>query len=144
MRAFGFASICCAALALATADAAWAHGRSGGGSGRGFSGHSGHSGHFAGHPGAHRGAHFHSRVFIGGAIIAAPIFYPPPYYYAPAPAYYYYPPPPMYIEQLPQVAPQSQQYWYYCPAARAYYPYVSECAGGWQRVLPNTQSPPAG
>jgi hypothetical protein len=143
MRAFGFASICCAALALATADAAWAHGRSGGGSGRGFSGHSGHSGHFAGQPGAHRGAHFHSRVFIGGAIIAAPIFYPPPYYYAPAPAYYY-PPPPMYIEQLPQVAPQSQQYWYYCPAARAYYPYVSECAGGWQRVLPNTQSPPAG
>lgn len=138
MKAFGFASICCAALALAAADDAFARGRSGG-SGHGFSGR---SGHFAGHSGAHRGSHFHGRVFIGAGILAAPIFYPPPYYYAPAPAYYY-PPPPVYIEQAPEAAPQPQQYWHYCPAARAYYPYVGECAGGWQRVLPSPQPPPA-
>jgi hypothetical protein len=135
MRARGFASLCCAALALAAADDAFARGgRSGGGSGHGF----------AGRPGFHRGPAFHGRVFIGGAIIAAPVFFPPPYYYAPAPVYYDPPPPPVYIEQAPEAAPQPQQYWYYCPAARAYYPYISECAGGWQRVLPNTQSPPAG
>src|SRR5882762_160412 len=104
MRAFGIAFICCAALALAAADDAFArggrsgggsgHGFSGGGSGRSFSGHS--SGHFAGapghfsgrsfagRPGFHRGPPVHSRVFIGGTIIAAPLFFPPPpYYYAP-------------------------------------------------------------
>jgi hypothetical protein len=163
MKAFGFASICCAALALAAADDAFARGgRSGGGSGhssghasgggsaRGFSGHSssrfsGSPGHFsgrsfAGRPGFHGGPHFHSRVFIGSTIIAAPLFFPPPYYSVPAPVYYD-PPPPVYIEQTPDVAPPSEQYWYYCPAVRAYYPYVKECAGGWQRVLPNTQSP---
>jgi hypothetical protein len=151
MKAFGFAFVCCAALALAAADDAFARGRSGGGSGHSFSGFSGHSAHFAS-PGFRAGfprvvPRFHNRVFIGAGIVAAPIFFPPPYsyYYAPAPAYYYPPPPPPeYIEQAPEAALQSQQYWYYCPDTRAYYPYVSECAGGWQRVLPNTQSPPAG
>jgi hypothetical protein len=159
MRAFGIAFICCAALALAAADDAFArggrsgggsgHGFSGGGSARGFSGHSsshfaGSPGHFsgrsfAGRPGFHHGPHFHNRVFIGSTIIAAPLFFPPSYYYPSAPVYY--DPPPVYIEQAPDAAPQPQQYWYYCPATRAYYPYVSECPGGWQRVPPNTQSP---
>jgi hypothetical protein len=148
MKAFGVASVCCTALILAAADDAFARGggRSGGSSSRGSSGHAhsaGHapSGHFAGHAGAHRGFRSHSRVFIGGTFIAAPVFFPAPYYYAPAPVYYDQPP--VYIQQ-PETAPQSEQYWYYCAASRAYYPYVNECAGGWQRVLPNTQSPPAG
>lgn len=75
-------------------------------------------------------------------------YYPPPYYFPPP---VYYPPqvivvpppePQVYIEQaeLPaepvtQAAP-AQQYWYYCNSAKAYYPYVKECPGGWQKVLP--------
>lgn len=95
--------------------------------------------------------HHHPRarigVFIGAPVLIAPWYYRP-YYYAP----YYYPPvyyapavvvpspPPAYIEQ-PQAAPQrADPYWYYCPEARAYYPYVQQCAGGWQRVVP--QPPP--
>jgi hypothetical protein len=138
MKAFGIASLCCAALTMTAMDDASAGGRSGG-SGRGFSGHAAGHSHFAGH----RGAHFHSRVFIGGAFVAAPLFYyPPPYYYAPAPAYYYPPPQPVYMEPAPVAPPQ--QYWYFCPSSRSYYPYAKACPDGWQRVLPNPQSPPAG
>lgn len=93
--------------------------------------------------GGHRG---HSGVRLG-IVIGAPIvgwhaFYPRPYYY---PAYYpaYYPPvvvqpqPSVYIEQQ---APQpAANYWYYCAGSRAYYPYVKECPGGWQRVAPQPQ-----
>jgi hypothetical protein len=44
-----------------------------------------------------------------------------------------------------QQAPQQQQqqqshWWYFCPESRAYYPYVRECAGGWQRVAPQPPS----
>lgn len=94
----------------------------------------------------------HSRVRVGvGLYIGVPFvgypYYYPPYHYAP---YYYpayYPPPvvvqqqaPVYVEQNPQPAPaaqpQSSGYWYYCADSRAYYPYVKECPGGWQRVAP--------
>ncbi len=57
----------------------------------------------------------------------------PPYYP------YYYPPvvaaPLTYIEQA---SPQALApgYWYYCGGADAYYPYVKECANGWQQVAP--------
>ena len=68
-----------------------------------------------------------------------------------APYYPYYPPhysaypvyvpsqPATYIQQdvAPAPAPAPQQgYWYYCSDAQAYYPYVKECPGGWQRVSP--------
>jgi len=83
-----------------------------------------------------------------------PGYYPYPYAY-PAPAYAYpgpayaYPgpavtPPTAYVEQgVPQAAPpptqaqpqaQRQGDWYFCANANAYYPYVRECPGGWQRV----------
>ena len=78
----------------------------------------GHGGHFAGHSGFHHfdhGGHFHSRVFIGGGF--GPYYYPPPYYYYP-PAYY---------------PPRSS---FYCPSLGAYYPYVQQCPGGWQQVMP--------
>ena len=97
----------------------------------------------------HRGHHGHVRfgVFVG---VQAFWYYPPPYYYY-SPYYYppYYPPavavpssPPVYIEQgSAQPAPaQPQGYWYYCAEANAYYPYVRQCAGVWQRVVP--QPPP--
>jgi hypothetical protein len=57
---------------------------------------------------------------------------PPPPNYAPAYAYNYSapPPPPNYA---PAPAPSLAE-WYFCPAANAYYPYVSDCPGGWQRI----------
>jgi hypothetical protein len=84
-----------------------------------------------------------------------PYYYPyaAPYYYPPAP--YYYPPavvvpsqPPVYVERQDQPAPaapstqpqQSSQWWYYCPSAKAYYPYVKECQEPWQRVSPQPPS----
>lgn len=57
---------------------------------------------------------------------------------------YYYPQPPqtVVIERAPQVyvqpGPQTESsgYWYYCRDAKAYYPYVKDCPGGWSRVSP--------
>jgi len=90
------------------------------------------------HPG-----HAHSRVFIG-VPIWRPLYYPVPYYYYYP---YYYPPvaatpalPPDYIEQGNGQAAQSN-YWYYCTNPEGYYPYVKECPGGWQKVVP--QPPPS-
>ena len=90
----------------------------------------------------HHGGHVRFGVFIG-----APVYwYPPPYYYYPP----YYPPvvavpssPPVYIEQVnarPAPAQSQANWWYYCADAKAYYPYVKQCPGGWQRVAP--QPPP--
>jgi hypothetical protein len=69
--------------------------------------------------------------------------YPYPYYYYP-PAYYYPPvvaapaEPTVYIERpRAQSEPErAQDYWYYCPESQAYYPYVKQCAKGWQKVAP--------
>lgn len=82
-----------------------------------------------------------------GLPIYGPAYYPAPYYPYPAFAYpaYAYPPvvvapsaPPVYVERdaaEARPAPaQPQSDWYYCAAARAYYPYVSDCPAGWQRV----------
>jgi hypothetical protein len=73
---------------------------------------------------------------------------PGPYWYPPAYPYPYYPAyypatPTTYVEQgaLQAPAEPQEQWWYYCVDARAYYPYVRECAGGWQRVAPTP--PPA-
>ncbi len=50
--------------------------------------------------------------------------------------------PPVYIEQGGgQAAPQGQNYWYYCPDSRAYYPYVKQCPSGWQPVAPQPPAP---
>ncbi len=82
-------------------------------------------------------------VFIGAPLLFAPwYYYHQPVYY-PAPAVVYPSAPPVYVEQGQEAAPapRPDAYWYYCPGAKAYYPYVSQCAGGWQRVLP--QPPPS-
>ncbi|HEV7390794.1 MAG TPA: hypothetical protein VGO08_04050 [Burkholderiales bacterium] len=104
-----------------------------GGSGGGRSGH--HSG--AARSGHHSGVHHHgsSRLFVGGAV-AARAFWPwrdyPAYAYAGEPVYY--------IEQN-DAAVQPQGEWLYCRSANAYFPSIAECAGGWERVVP--QVPPA-
>lgn len=61
----------------------------------------------------------------------------PSWYYYPAPVYPYPNPyvPPVVINTTPaQPGPAPAQYWYYCAASKAYYPYVAECPGGWQPV----------
>jgi hypothetical protein len=42
--------------------------------------------------------------------------------------------PPTVVIQQPAQSARPVQNWYFCPASRAYYPYVSTCAVGWQRV----------
>ena len=78
-------------------------------------------------------------------------FYPRPYYpgpylygdpfYEPAPVVVVPPsPPPVYIEQSDVAVEQSatplEQYWYFCRGSNKYYPYVKQCPGGWEIVLP--------
>jgi hypothetical protein len=100
-----------------------------------------------------RGDHDHVRFGVMiGPYWGGPWHYPPyPYYYPP-----YYPPvvvqppaPQVYIEQSPApaappapVAVAPANYWYFCAAAKGYYPYVRECPGGWQKVLPQPPGQP--
>lgn len=115
-------------------------------------------GHRGGYHRGHAGGHVSFGVTIG-PYWGAPWFYPPPaYFYRP---YYlpYYPQvvverqaPLVYVERqaepVAQLAPASPvvaapaNYWYYCTAAKAYYPYVGDCPGGWQRVLPQPPGQP--
>ena len=96
----------------------------------------------------HHGGGGHFGVMIG--IPWGPWYYPPPYYYPP-----YYSP--VVVQQQPQVYIEQQQvpaapaesaatapsnYWYYCASAKGYYPYVKECPGGWQKVLPQPPGQP--
>lgn len=68
-------------------------------------------------------------ALIGGAIVYD-LAQPRTVYVQPAPSVY-----------APGVAPAPvQQYWYFCAAANAYYPYVSSCPSGWQAV---PATPPA-
>lgn len=85
-----------------------------------------------------------------GFALAAPAYAYGPRYYAPAyyaPPYYppaYYAPPAMYAPayapdygytQAP-VQPQVSNAWYFCASSNGYYPYVRQCAEGWQQVAP--------
>ena len=65
-------------------------------------------------------------------------FYPQRVYPYPDP---YSPPPVVVMPTQPTTAPSTPpaQYWYYCDAAKAYYPYVPSCPGGW-RMVPATPS----
>jgi hypothetical protein len=83
----------------------------------------------------------HARVFFGfnfGVPLYPPAYYyPPPVYYAPPPVVVVPASPPVYVEQAqPQPSTQPDNWWYYCPEAKAYYPYVNECPSPWQRVPP--------
>jgi hypothetical protein len=85
------------------------------------------------------------------------VFYPGYWDPLPAPVVYAQPPvqvivqqpPTVYVEQqqaqqpqpqvqqgAPSPAQQNQNFWYYCRNPAGYYPYVKECAGGWQPVTP--------
>jgi hypothetical protein len=72
-----------------------------------------------------------------------PVYYgyaAPPYYgYASPPYYAYAPPvdvePPTYVQRDDD---RAQDYWYYCPGSKEYYPRVKKCREEWVRVLPRS------
>ena len=118
---------------LGAAVSADARGRGGGGGGHGGHGGGSHGGRFHGH-------HFSGHGFRGSVVIGTGVWLGPywsPYWYPP---YYPYDP----YETVPVVAePQTYiqpspapSYWYYCEEAKAYYPYVQQCPGGWLTVVP--------
>jgi len=119
---------------LVTVASAPAFARNGG------KGHSGGRHVSSAHVGGHHfsGHHFGGPRIGLGVIVAAPVFW-----YYPLPPYY---PmigvtptaPSVYIEQgsAPSAPDLPAGYWYFCAEAQAYYPYVKECAGAWQRVAP--------
>ena len=76
-----------------------------------------------------------SGVYLQFGVPLWPGYWGPHYYYDyPPPAVYYPPPPPVYVER--EEPAQQPVWWYWCPSAKGYYPYVKECPGGWQRVAP--------
>jgi hypothetical protein len=82
--------------------------------------HHGHGGKNFHH--CHGGKHFHHGHGRVGVFVGAPVVFGGWAYASP----YSYPPP---------------GYWYYCPYSRAYYPYVQECPGPWQPVVPHPPAP---
>lgn len=83
-------------------------------------------------------------VYLGDPWIYSPYYYPYPVYspriYVPPVApIVVTPAPSVYVEQpgasatVPTLEPG---YWYYCRESQAYYPYVKQCAGSWQKVAP--------
>lgn len=82
----------------------------------------------------HRHHHHGARIGVG-VVFGAPLWYPAPLYYPYYRPYYYAAPAPapVYIERDRDVA-ESSPYWYFCRESDAYYPYVKQCPGPWQRV----------
>ena len=93
-------------------------------------------------PALAHGGRYHSRSSVSvGFVWGSPYwYYPYPYPYP----YYYYPravavpADTVYVEREDNYIPpdQAHGYWYFCKDAKAYYPYVKQCPGGWQRVSP--------
>jgi len=83
---------------------------------------------------------------VFGALVGAPLlastYYYRPYYYPPYGYGGYYSYAPTYAPGYPQPAYASQgptpmqqpSSWYYCPSSNGYYPYVRQCAAGWQQI----------
>lgn len=76
----------------------------------------------------HGGPRARVGVYFG---LGVPLFWP---YYHP---YYGYPP---YARET-IIYDSPPAYWYFCREANGYYPYVSQCPGGWEKV---PATPPAG
>jgi hypothetical protein len=118
-----------AAVLFAGAGSAWAGGRV-----------YGSVGVYVG-PGAYWGPAYPRPYYYPRAYY--PGFYPYLYgdpYYDPAPVVIVPSTPQVYIERSDAAAEPAenaaQQYWYFCKGSNKYYPYVKECPGGWQKVLP--------
>ena len=123
----GVAVLLAGALA---ADYATAAGKGGSGGGSRASGKSG-----AHHSGKNHSRHHHDHsrnAVAAGVFVGGPWW---PWWDYPA----YYPPvalssvPVVYIERSEQEG-QTTGDWLYCANAQGYFPYVAECAEGWERV----------
>jgi hypothetical protein len=83
-------------------------------------------------------ARAHIGFHIGVPLVWPYWTYPYPYYYPPyRPNVVVVPAEPTtYVERPSASGDAGTGFWYYCAGAGAYYPYVQECPGGWQRVPP--------
>jgi hypothetical protein len=99
--------------------------------------------------GYYRPHHHHPRssvtlgVYVGDPWIYSPYYpypvYTPRIYVPPLAPIIVSPPPTVYVERpaVSVVAPTLEPgFWYYCADSQAYYPYVKQCAGSWQKVAP--------
>jgi len=103
-------------------------------------GRSQYRGHHHARPHHFHRHHSHLGIFIGAPLVLAPWYVAPRYYYPPAVVVP--PAPAVYIERpAPAQSAEGEQFWYYCRESETYYPYVKECAGPWQRVVPH--APPS-
>jgi hypothetical protein len=122
------------------ADTALARGRGSHSGGR-HSGSGAHAGSgSAGVAHVPRGRQFTRPPVRLGAFLAVPVYayFPPLLYLSPAVVVPYAAVD--YIEKGPdRAAPES--YWYYCPEGQRYYPYIEQCPGGWQLVVPGPSAP---
>src|SRR5262245_60232662 len=92
--------------------------------------------------------HWHGSRVVLGFNFGFPAYYPagyPCYYPAPVtdPPVVVQQAPATYVQQpaaAPAPAASASSYWHYCAGSRSYYPYVTECPGGWQRVSPTPQN----
>lgn len=88
------------------------------------------------HGGYWHHGHHAGRLGWWWVVAGAWYFYPQPVYPYPDP----YQPPVIVVQPSPPVvqpqpvAPAPVQYWYYCEAAKGYYPYVPSCPSGWKTV----------
>ena len=133
------------AFVLAT-DTAWARGggrgshsggrHSGGGAHAGGGHHAGGGGHHA--AGRHIGSvPSRNRFFVRPPVHVGAFFAVPAFAYFPTllPAVVVPYAAVDYIEKGPE-RPAPESYWYYCPEGQLYYPYIEQCPGGWQLVVP--------
>jgi hypothetical protein len=126
------------AMCIYTASLSAAGNYQGGGHSGGYYGGGGyHGGHYWG---GHGRSNVNFGVAIGGPYWGGSWYYPyyypyyNPYYYPYAPAATVPSMPQEYIEQSDESLSTPSGVWYYCPESKAYYPYVTECPGGWQTV----------
>jgi hypothetical protein len=124
-------------------------GHMGGGHGGGRTGgQTSHGGGWSGHPGWGGGHGWHHHDHDGGGWGGGWGFgywgpYSDPWLWGWGYPYYGYP---YYAPSYPAYvvpdtgavpsAPPPPAYWYYCPSAKAYYPYVSQCPEPWVPVSP--------
>jgi hypothetical protein len=131
-------AICVPALAVAVAFVAPANAAHGGHAGHG-GGHVGNGHTFGGHGHGHGHGGFGGVFFGGGVFYAGGPWFWSDYDTWPFNEDYLTPPEsaPMYIEQDEAPDQPANTSWYYCSNPPGYYPYVQNCASGWQRVQPN-------
>jgi hypothetical protein len=132
-------------------------------------GHRGHGyGHVHSHGGGHHwNGGPRIGVYVPAPVYRPHHYAPPRVYYAPPPAYHaprvihsaplvYVPPvvhsarsypPPVYVERNdlaaipPAPAPVADTAsWFFCADSNTYYPYVTQCATPWERVVPTPPS----